>query len=100
MQPNVETAAPPKGKSQKGPSDDEVIKIDVVKENLKDLELLFDRQENAVAAYKDKIDAVATKAGINKQNLRALVMARKRDKVSETHQRVAQLNLLFEEFES
>ena len=75
----------------------EAIDITAIRERVDELLALHERAQDAAGAFKDAIDAVATKSGVGKKALRAYVKARAADKVKETHAAAEQLSLLFEE---
>jgi hypothetical protein len=74
-----------------------VIRVDLIRPSVAELVALYRRKVDAAAAYKDAIQAIATKAGVNKKALGTYIKAKAEDKLYETHARIKQLELLFEE---
>lgn len=74
----------------------DVIKISEVKKSVNELIVQYRRKQDAAAAYKDSIKAIAQRANVKKKVLAAYIKARADDKARETHASAEQLSLLFE----
>lgn len=74
-----------------------VIRCDVVRENIADLILLYNRAGAAATDYGDKVKAIAEMSGLLASTIRRFVTARAGNDFAEDKRKVQQMALVFDE---
>lgn len=83
--------------SNVGQAVEDVIKIGIVKEKLKELEQAGIRKRDAQIAFNEKCKTIAEEAGLIPAVLSAYINALVRDDVERTERKAEQMQLLFDE---
>jgi hypothetical protein len=95
--PGTPPQSPVLGKGPGGKDVAPTYKLDAVRDGLGNLKRLYEAKREASTDYADALDAVATKAGLDKAALNAFVAASCSEKPAQRRERARQLELLFDE---
>ena len=91
------TARAGRRRGKNGAPDAATINLKEVRDKIGELKQLCRAKNGAATDYAEAVEAVATRAGVDKSALKAFIGAAVGDQVQRKREMVSQLNLLFEE---